>query len=86
MSTFNEHSLEMAIMELFQDENYEYISGDMIQRKQTEVLLENTEINNYKIFTKQKKSDIIEEWKEHLSQNILKKLKKKKSMTDIVTK
>ena len=46
MSTFNEHSLEMAIMELFQDENYEYISGDMIQRKQTEVLLEN-DIKSY---------------------------------------
>ena len=46
MQIFNEHSLEMAIMELFQDENYEYISGDMIQRKQTEVLLEN-DIKSY---------------------------------------
>ena len=46
MQIFNEHSLEMAIMELFQNENYEYISGDMIQRKQTEVLLEN-DIKSY---------------------------------------
>ena len=50
MSNFNEHSLEMAIMELFQDENYEYISGDTIQRKKTEVLLE----DDIKLYLKQK--------------------------------
>ena len=50
MTNFNEHSLEMAIMELFQDENYEYISGDTILRKKTEVLLE----DDIKLYLKQK--------------------------------
>lgn len=39
MKKFNEHSLEMAIMELFQDENYTYINGEQIHRERTEVLL-----------------------------------------------
>ena len=38
MSDFNEHALEMSIMELFQDEQYEYISGDKIHRERSEIL------------------------------------------------
>lgn len=39
MANFNEHALEMSIMELFQDEHYEYISGDKIHRERSEILL-----------------------------------------------
>lgn len=39
MSNFNEHALEMSIMQLFQDENYEYIRGDKIHRERSEILL-----------------------------------------------
>lgn len=39
MANFNEHALEMSIMELFQDEGYTYVSGDKIHRERTEVLL-----------------------------------------------
>lgn len=39
MSSFNEHSLEMAIMELFQDEGYLYLNGEQIHRERSEVLL-----------------------------------------------
>lgn len=39
MPTFNEHSLEMSIMELFQDENYIYLNGEQIHRERSEVLL-----------------------------------------------
>ena len=39
MSDFNEHALEMSIMELFQGEQYEYISGDKIHRERSEILL-----------------------------------------------
>lgn len=39
MLNFNEHSLEMAIMELFQDEEYTYISGESISRDMSDVLL-----------------------------------------------
>ncbi|MDE6034821.1 MAG: type I restriction endonuclease subunit R [Ruminococcus sp.] len=39
MSSFNEHSLEMAIMELFQDEEYIYTNGENISRDISEVLL-----------------------------------------------
>ena len=39
MTTFNEHALEMSIMELFKDEDYTYVSGDQIHRERTEVLL-----------------------------------------------
>lgn len=39
MSTFNEHSLEMSIMELFQDEGYLYLNGEQIHRERSEVLL-----------------------------------------------
>lgn len=36
---FNEHALEMSIMELFKEEGYSYLSGDQIHRERTEVLL-----------------------------------------------
>ncbi|MCM1167482.1 MAG: type I restriction endonuclease subunit R [Lachnospiraceae bacterium] len=39
MSNFDEHALEMAIMDLFQDENYIYVSGNDISRERSEVLL-----------------------------------------------
>ena len=39
MLTFNEHSLEMSIMELFQDEKYIYLNGEQIHRERSEVLL-----------------------------------------------
>ena len=39
MAYFNEHALEMSIMELFQDEGYLYKSGDKIHRERSEVLL-----------------------------------------------
>ena len=39
MANFNEHALEMSIMELFKDEGYTYVSGDHIHRERTEVLL-----------------------------------------------
>lgn len=37
--TFNEHALEMSIMELFEDEGYQHLSGSDIHREKTEVLL-----------------------------------------------
>lgn len=40
MTNFNEHSLEMAIMELFQDEGYIFLNGEKISRNRSEVLLE----------------------------------------------
>lgn len=39
MTKFNEHSLEMAIMELFQDEGYLYLNGEQIHRERSDVLL-----------------------------------------------
>lgn len=39
MTNFNEHSLEMAIMELFQDAGYLYQNGEQIHRERAEVLL-----------------------------------------------
>ena len=36
---FNEHALEMSIMELFQDEEYTYINGKSIIRDMSDVLL-----------------------------------------------
>lgn len=39
MSYFNEHALEMSIMELFKDEGYDYVSGEHLHRERTEVLL-----------------------------------------------
>ena len=39
MSHFNEHSLELSIMELFQQEGYIYTCGEEIQKEASEVLL-----------------------------------------------
>lgn len=39
MSHFNEHTLELSIMELFQQEGYIYTSGEEIQKEADEVLL-----------------------------------------------
>ena len=39
MSHFNEHTLEMAIMELFERQGYSYVNGETIHKEQTEVLL-----------------------------------------------
>ena len=39
MSHFNEHALELSIMELFQQEGYLYTSGEEIQKEADEVLL-----------------------------------------------
>ena len=39
MANFNEHSLEMSIMDLFQDEGYIYLNGEQIHRERSEVLL-----------------------------------------------
>lgn len=36
---FNEHALEMSIMELFKDNGYIYLSGEHIHREKSEVLL-----------------------------------------------
>ena len=33
MSNFNEHSLEMAIMELFEQQGYSYVNGETIHNK-----------------------------------------------------
>ena len=39
MSTFNEHALEMAIMELFEQQGYSYVNGKTIHKELSEVLL-----------------------------------------------
>ena len=39
MKKFNEHALEMSIMELLKDEEYTYLNGNQIHRERTEVLL-----------------------------------------------
>lgn len=39
MPKFNEHALEMSIMELMQEEGYIYVSGDKLHRERSEVLL-----------------------------------------------
>lgn len=39
MSHFNEHSLEMAIMELFEQQSYSYVNGETIHKELSEVLL-----------------------------------------------
>ena len=39
MTNFNEHALEMSIMELLKDEEYTYLNGNQIHRERTEVLL-----------------------------------------------
>ena len=40
MANFNEHALEMSIMELFNDEGYIHLNGSQIHRERTEVLLQ----------------------------------------------
>ena len=40
MVKFSEAQLEQSIIELFQDNGYEYVNGDMLHRKFDEVLLE----------------------------------------------
>lgn len=40
MAKFSEAQLEQSIIELFQDNGYEYVNGDMLHRKFDEVLLE----------------------------------------------
>lgn len=44
--TFNEHALEMSIMELFEDEGYKHLISSDIHREKTEVLLVD-DIKNY---------------------------------------
>ena len=39
MTHFTEHTLEMAIMELFEQQGYSYVNGETIHKEQTEVLL-----------------------------------------------
>ena len=39
MANFNEHALEMSIMELLKDEEYTYLNGNQIHRERTEILL-----------------------------------------------
>lgn len=39
MTNFNEHALEMSIMELFKEEGYTYVLGEQIHRERSEVLL-----------------------------------------------
>lgn len=39
MSHFNEHSLEMAIMELFEQQGYVYQNGETVHKELSEVLL-----------------------------------------------
>ena len=39
MPHFNEHTLEMAIMELFENEGYIYTNGELIHKELCDVLL-----------------------------------------------
>ena len=39
MLHFNEHALELSIMELFQQEGYTYTSGEEIHKEVSDVLL-----------------------------------------------
>ena len=39
MQLFNEHTLEMAIMELFEQQGYSYVNGETIHKELSEVLL-----------------------------------------------
>ena len=41
MPHFNEHTLEMAIMELFEQQGYSYMNGETIHKELSEVLLRN---------------------------------------------
>lgn len=46
MAKFSEAQLEQSIIELFQNNGYEYVNGDMLHRKFDEVLLED-DMNNF---------------------------------------
>ena len=46
MKKFDEHALEMSIMELFENEGYEHLTGNDIHREKTEVLLVD-DLKNY---------------------------------------
>ena len=50
MANFNEHSLEMSIMELFQDEGYIYLNGEQIHRERSEVPLPDQVCKGIKTF------------------------------------
>ena len=39
MNAFNEHALELSIMELFQQEGYTYTNGEKIHKEVSDVLL-----------------------------------------------
>lgn len=39
MSYFNEHALELSIMELFQQEGYTYTNGEEVHKEVSDVLL-----------------------------------------------
>lgn len=54
MAKFSEAQLEQAIVELFQDNGYDYVNGDMLHRKFDEVLLE----DDMKIFLNRRYPDI----------------------------
>ena len=41
MPHFNEHALELSIMELFQQEGYTYTNGEGIHKEVSDVLLRN---------------------------------------------
>ena len=55
MSTFNEHTLEMAVMELFKDEGYTYVNGEKIARRDLSEVLLTAEL---KAFLKKQYHDI----------------------------
>ena len=38
MSHFNEHTLEMAIMELFEQQGYSYVNGETLHKEQSLLL------------------------------------------------
>ena len=56
MSHFNEHTLEMAIMELFEQQGYSYVNGETIHKEQTEVLLRD-DLRKKRAYTSERKSE-----------------------------
>jgi len=55
MQNFNEHTLEMAVMELFKDEGYTYVNGEKIARRDLSEVLLTAEL---KAFLKKQYHDI----------------------------
>ena len=47
MSHFNEHSLEMAIMELFEQQGYSYVNGESQRRLSSIKKLHRSLVNNW---------------------------------------